>query len=178
MRSPFLVGSKVYLRPLVEEDAAACWDWLNDPDVRRTLAVRAWPNTETISREWIRRLDFRRDMAFAIVTRDEDLYVGNCDLNGINHLDGHAMLGLLIGRKDLWGRGYGTEAVRLLCRYAFEGLALHKVCLSCYATNERGLRLYARVGFVVEGRRREQVFIDGRRVDEVIFGLLASELRS
>jgi len=66
MQNPFIVGAKVYLRPLEEGDAATCWTWLNDPDVRRTLALRAGPNTEAMSREWIRALDCRRDQGFAI----------------------------------------------------------------------------------------------------------------
>jgi RimJ/RimL family protein N-acetyltransferase len=177
MRTPFVVGAKVYLRPLEEGDATSCWTWLNDPDVRRTLALRAGPNTEAMSRAWIRSLDFRRDQAFAIVTRAEDLYVGNCDLREINPVDRNASLGIVIGRKDQWACGLGTDAVRLLCRHAFEGLNLHRVSLSCYANNERGLRLYARVGFAVEGRRREQVFVDGRWVDELVLGLLRDEFR-
>ena len=177
MRNAFLIGAKIYLRPLEEADAAECHAWLNDPDVRRTLAARAGPNTEAMSREWIRALDFRTTMGFAIVTRERDLYLGNCDLREINAVDRGASLGIVIGSKDQWGNGFGTEAVGLLCRYAFDGLGLHKVSLSCYATNERGLRLYARLGFVVEGRRREQVFVDGRYVDEIVLGLLREELR-
>ena len=174
---PYLVGTKVYLRPLEESDAPECWTWLNDPEVRRTLAVRAGPNTEAMSRDWIRGFDFRRDQGFAIVTRADDVYIGNCDLREINFIDRNASLGIVIGRKDQWGHGFGTEAVALLCRHAFENLNLHRVSLSCYATNERGLRLYARVGFQVEGRRREQVFLQGRWVDEIVMGILRGELR-
>jgi RimJ/RimL family protein N-acetyltransferase len=176
MRNPFLIGTKVYLRPLEEADAAECHAWLNDPEVRRTLAARAGPYTEAMSRDWIRALDFRTTMGFAIVVRENELYVGNCDLREINPVDRNASLGILIGRKDEWGNGFGTEAVALLCRYAFEGLNLHRVSLSCYANNERGLRLYARLGFVIEGRRREQVFVDGGYVDELVLGLLRDEL--
>ena len=178
MRDAFLIGEKVCLRPLEEADAAVCHAWLNDPDVRRTLAARAGPYTEAMSREWIRALDFRTTMGFAIVTRDADAYVGNCDLRDINPIDRNAGLGIVIGRKAEWGKGYGTEAVTLLCRYAFDTLNLHKVHLSSYATNDRGLRLYARLGFVEEGRRREQVFLEGRWVDEVVLGLLRGELRA
>ena len=175
MRNPCLVGTKVYLRPLEEADAAECHVWLNDPDVRRTLAVRGVPHTEASSRAWIRSLDPRRDQVFAIVTNEGGLYVGNCGLHDIDPVDRHATLGIVIGRKDRWGQGFGAETVRLLCRHAFDDLNLHKVCLSCYATNERGLRLYARAGFTVEGRRREQVFIDGRWVDEILLGLVRGE---
>ena len=175
MRNPCLVGTKVYLRPLEEADAAECHAWLNDPDVRRTLAVRGVPHTEASSRAWIRSLDPRRDQVFAIVTNGGGLYVGNCGLHDIDPVDRHATLGIVIGRTDRWGQGFGAETVRLLCRHAFDDLNLHKVCLSCYATNERGLRLYARAGFTVEGRRREQVFIDGRWVDEILLGLVRGE---
>ena len=175
MRNPCLVGTKVYLRPLEEADAAECHVWLNDPDVRRTLAVRGVPHTEASSRAWIRSLDPRRDQVFAIVTREGGVYVGNCGLHDIDPVDRHATLGIVIGRKDQWGQGLGTETVTLLCRHAFATLNLHKVCLSCYATNERGLRLYARAGFTVEGRRREQVFIDGRWVEEILLGLVRGD---
>ena len=178
MRNAFLTGPKVYLRPLEEADAAECHAWLNDADVRRTLNARAGPYTEAMSREWIRALDFRTALGFAIVTREADLYVGNCDLREINRVDRNASVGIVIGRKDQWGKGFGTEAVALLCRYAFDGLNLHRVHLSCYANNDRGLRLYARLGFVTEGRRREQVFVDGCYVDELVMGLLRDELRA
>ena len=177
MRNTYLVGTKIYLRPLEEDDAAVCHPWLNDPEAWRTLAVRGRPNTEARSREYIRALDPTRDQVFAIVTREDEQYVGNCGLHAIDAVDRHATLGIVIGRKECWGRGFGTEALRLLCRHAFETLNLHKVCLASYALNERALRMYARVGFQVEGRRREQVFIEGRWVDEVVLGLLAGELR-
>ena len=178
MRNAYLIGEKVYLRPLEEADAAECHTWLNDADVRRTLNARLGPFTEAMSREWIRKLDFRTTIAFAIVTREGNVYIGNCDLRDVNPVDRNAALGIVIGRKTEWGRGFGTDAVALLCRYAFDTLNLHKVHLSCYATNERGLRLYARLGFVEEGRRREQTFVEGRWVDEILFGLLRGELRA
>jgi RimJ/RimL family protein N-acetyltransferase len=177
MREPRLVGEKVYLRPIEEADAAMCWTWFNDPAVRRTIAFRDGPSTEARSREWIRGLAQRHDEGFAIVTRDGDLYVGNCDLREINLLDRNATLGIAIGRTEQWGRGFGSEAVALLCRHGFDDLGLHRIALSCYANNERGLRLYARLGFTVEGRRREHVLIDGCWVDEIVLGLLRDELR-
>ena len=176
MTTPYLVGTKVYLRPLLESDAAECWAWFNDPDVRRTLALRGRPNTEATSRAFIHSLDPRRDQVFAIRTREGDIFVGNCGLHEIHPVDRHASLGLVIGRKEHWGQGFGTEAVRLLCRYAFDELNLHRVALSTYAINERGFRLYTRVGFKIEGRKREHVFIEGRYVDEVMMGLLRGEL--
>jgi RimJ/RimL family protein N-acetyltransferase len=177
MRNPYLIGEQVYLRPVEEADAATCYPWMNDPDVRRNLNLRARPNTEAASRAFFRAIDFRNDQVFAIVTRAGGEYVGNCGLHEIDFIDRHATLGIVIGRKDHWDRGLGTETVRLVCRHAFETLNLHKVCLHCYASNERGLKVYERVGFKVEGRLREHQFIDGRYDDEIVMGLLRAELR-
>src|SRR5438876_322834 len=138
MRNPYLVGTKIYLRPLEEDDAAVCHPWLNDPEVWRTLAVRGRPNTEARSREYIRALDPTRDQVFAIVTREDEQYVGNCGLHAIDAVDRHATLGIVIGRKECWGRGFGTEAVRLLCGHAFQTVNPHKGCLASYARNRRG----------------------------------------
>jgi RimJ/RimL family protein N-acetyltransferase len=176
MRNPYAIGAKVYLRAIEEVDAAACYEWLSDPEVRRFLLMKATPNTEAASRAFIGRVDFQREQVFAIVTRADGIYVGNCGLHRIDYVDRRATLGIVIGRKDLWNKGCGTDAVRLLCRHAFETLNLHKVCLSCFATNERGLAVYRKVGFKPEARCREQIFVEGRYVDEILMGLIRGEL--
>ena len=176
LHGAYLVGRKVALRPLEEADAEVCHAWLNDPDVRRTLAVRTRPVTAADSRDYIRAARARGDQLFAVVTRADGLYVGNVGLEGFDAVNRRVELGLVIGRKECWGRGYGAEAAALCCRHAFDTLNLHKVSLSCYATNERGLRLYTRLGFQVEGRRRDHVYIEGRWVDEIVMGLVRGEL--
>ena len=176
MNAATLVGTRVSLRPLVEDDAAVCHRWLNDPVVQRTLALHGQRVSEADSRAFIRGAESRGDLLFAIVAAGR--YVGNCGLHGFAPLDRRAELGIVIGAPECWGRGYGTEAVRLVCRHGFDALGLHRVSLSCYANNARGLALYARVGFHVEGRRREAVFVDGGWVDELVLGLLAGELRT
>jgi len=176
VRNAYLIGEKVYLRPLEESDVPGFYGFLADPDVRRTLVIRATVVTESSSREYVRGAAARRDQLFAIVTRDDDVHIGNAGIHDIDAVNQRAELGLVIGRKEVWGRGYGTEAARLVCRHGFATLNLHRISLSCYAINERGLALYRRVGFREEGRRREHVFIEGRWVDEVVMGLLRGEL--
>jgi RimJ/RimL family protein N-acetyltransferase len=178
MRNPFLVGEQVYLRALEEADAATSYAWISDPEVRVHLARRATPNTEKASLEFIRGLDPRREQAFAIVTRAEGAHVGNCGLHAIDLVNRHAEVGIVIGRKEFWDRKIGREAVRLLARHAFRGLNLHKVWLRVNATNERGVRCYASVGFKPEGRLRDDAFVDGRYVDTLIMGLLRGEIEA
>lgn len=176
MRNPFTIGEKVYLRAIEEEDAAVCYPWFSDPEVRRLVGRRSVPNTEKASREFIRVVDQRSGQMFAIVTREDDVYIGNCELFAIHPVERNAELGIAIGRKDYWGRGYGREAVRLLCEHAFRTLNLHKVFLRVDATNERAIRCYTSVGFKPEGRLRDNVFADGRYIDTLLLGLLRGEL--
>jgi RimJ/RimL family protein N-acetyltransferase len=172
-----LHGARVVLRPLVEADAAASCVWLNDPAVQRTLAVHGRLVTEAESRAFIRGAAARSDLLFAVVRRDDGAHVGNAGLHGIDRVDRLAELGLVIGAPGDWDHGYGSETVGLLCRHAFGALGLHRVQLSCYANNPRGLAVYTRLGFVLEGRRRAARWIEGTWVDELVLGLLAGESR-
>lgn len=173
---PTLSGERVVLRPLVEDDAVLCHRWLNDPVVARTLAVHGRTITEAESRVFIRAAAARRDQLFAIVVRADGRYVGNAGLHAVDPVDRRAELGLFIGLPERWGQGIGRESVGLLCRHAFDTLGLHRLGLSCYASNARGLALYARLGFRIEGRRRDAVCIDGEWIDEIVLGLLRGEL--
>jgi RimJ/RimL family protein N-acetyltransferase len=178
MRNAYLIGAKVYLRPLEEADAARSTDWLNDPEVRRGLGQsRLTPQTEEGIRDRARKRDFASHPAFAIVKRADGDHIGDCSLR-LDGVDRRASLGIMVGRKDLWSKGFGTEAAALLCRHGFENLNLHKICLTVYANNERAIRVYAKLGFKPEGRLREQAFIEGRYVDEIVMGLLRGELEA
>ncbi|MGH7298115.1 MAG: GNAT family N-acetyltransferase, partial [Polyangiaceae bacterium] len=168
----------VYLRAIEETDAATSYEWMSDPEVRVHLGRRHIPNTEAQSRAFIARVDWKSDHVFAIISRADGLHVGNCGLHDITPVDRRAALGIVIGRKDQQNRGFGTESVRLLCRHAFENLNCRKVWLAVYATNPRGLKVYERCGFRVEGRLREHRWVEGKWVDEIRMGLLAGELRS
>ena len=86
--------------------------------------------------------------------------------------------GLLIGEKECWGKGYGTETTRLMLDYGFTCLNLHNIMLRAYSFNERGLRAYRRAGFQEIGRRREAIRLAGRVHDEVLMDCLATEFES
>ena len=81
----------------------------------------------------------------------------------------------MIGEKDFWGRGYGTEALKLVVNYAFNRLNLHKIYAGINSSNKASIRAYQKVGFKVEGRKREERYIDGRYHDTMIMGLISNE---
>lgn len=101
--------------------------------------------------------------------------VGNVALSNIHPKDHYAVFGIAIGEKDYWSKGYGTEAARLIIRYGFEQLNLHRITSSARSFNERSIRLHNRVGFMEEGHQREADFKNGAYHDRIMFGLLRNE---
>ena len=117
-------------------------------------------------------------VGYLIYERATDTPIGGVSLRNIDLTVGIAELGISIGRKDYWGRGFGTEAVVLLLDWAFAVLGLHNVMLTTYAYNERALRSYAKIGFREFGRRRGAQRLGDRRYDIVYMDILRSEFRS
>jgi RimJ/RimL family protein N-acetyltransferase len=100
--------------------------------------------------------------------------VGRTDLFNIDNLVHSAEVGIAL-HPSARGKGYGTDALRLVVEFAFVRRNLHRIHLTTLASNVAALTSYRRVGFVEEGRRRESAWVRGRYVDEVVMGLLRSE---
>ena len=172
-RSP-LEGSAVRLRSVEDSDV----DWVNthfwSPNVTRFL-VAVWPESAAGTRAF---LDGQRESETSVLFLIETLAgepVGACSLDGITPRARTAELGIWIA-EERWNEGLGTDAVRTLCRFGFREMNLHRISLHVYDFNARGVGAYQKVGFREEGRLREDQFVDGRHVDVVVMGLLATEL--
>lgn len=175
MQNPFLIGSTIYLRPLERADCPQMAAWLNDPDVRRTLLARG-PLTLADEEAFLSRLaQSQTDIVLGIVVQQADRFIGMTALHQIDGRNRHALFGITVGDKSAWGQGYGTEATRIMVRYAFDTLNLNRVCLYVYDFNPRAIRVYEKAGFRVEGRLRQDVFREGRYADTVIMGILREE---
>jgi [ribosomal protein S5]-alanine N-acetyltransferase len=111
---------------------------------------------------------------FAIHLKDDGTLIGFLHVAQIDHDHQRCKLGLLIGEKRLWERGYGTEALKLAVEHCFTALCMNRIAAEVYATNPRSVRMLERVGFVREGVLRQNVKRD-RFVDEYQYGLLRSE---
>lgn len=173
-----LSGEKCYLSPLTPDDAATYTAWMNDLAVTLPLGDEAYlPYSETKMQSEIDEAIRRQDHVFSIVTCDSDRLIGRCLLFSINPVDRSAMLGILIGDKDYWNQGCGTEACRLLLDYAFNLLNLHSVMLGVFAFNQRAVRAYEKVGFRHIGRRREARIIAGKAHDVILMDILEDEFR-
>ncbi len=172
-------GEHVYLRAIEKSDVERCHAWINDPQVNATLAVRG-PVNQVAEEAWVERAARRQDpteLHLAICRASDGRHIGNCGFFQIHAENRSATLGILIGERDCWGQGHGTDAVRTLCRYGFEQLNLHKIRLDVIAHNERARKVYERLGFVQEGILRDEIYRDGRYYDYIRMSLLPGELR-
>jgi RimJ/RimL family protein N-acetyltransferase len=129
--------------------------------------------------EWFNDIKNKEsDVYFSIVILDNDgseKLIGNCAIRGINSKDRVGICGIVIGEKEFHGKGYGTEAMKLLVDYGFNTLNLNRIELSTFAFNTRAHESYLKVGFIEEGRKRQAIFKNGEYHDEIIFSILRSE---
>jgi RimJ/RimL family protein N-acetyltransferase len=142
-----------------------------------TLSDRVTPPSEAAAKERIAKwsANEKDDVGFAIETLDDPpVLVGYIHLFGVRAKDRCATLGIAISREYI-GRGYGTDAVRVIVGYGFREMGLHRIQLSVAPFNPAGIRAYQKAGFVEEGRYRASVLHDGRWYDEVLMSILDHE---
>ncbi len=174
-----LQGERVRLRPPEERDLPLFVRWFNDPDVRYWLSMSDAPElTLEAEREWYEEM--RADPARVIWCMDtgEGQPIGNLGLHAIDEGQGRATLGISIGERECWGRGYGTDAIRQALRYGFQELGLRRIDLEVDEDNLRGIRSYEKCGFVREGLLRAHRLRRGQPVNAVVMAVLREEFES
>ena len=170
-----LEGRLVRLRAVDAEDRSRAAAWLNDPEVTYYLTERygragdgeTWLSDDSAN-------GFATGVRLTIDTKD-GVHIGAVNLHRINAEDRKAGLGIIIGAKEHWGRGYGEDAVVTLLRFAFHEMNLNRVWLTVVGGHERAIVCYRRCGFVEEARRRQEVYKHGRYWDFIAMGILRSE---
>lgn len=173
-----LTGDLVVLRRHAPENVAAFQRWYADPEIARLARYQQTPmRPEEIDRFFEARVVATDALVMAVHERATNRLVGTCAFSQLDGENGSALYHITIGESDVWGRGYGTEATRLLLDHAFGTLALHRIALFVFEFNERAIRAYRRCGFVVEGRSRESIWRDGRWWDELAMSVLESDWR-
>lgn len=177
MKSAFLVGQKIYLRPFDASDLEGPYlDWLNDHEVTRFMETGQFPTTVEALQRYVQNAGQTPDrVLLAIVEKDTDTHIGTIKLGPIHWIHRRADLGIMIGDKQRWGRGYGREALDLVLAYGFGRLNLNKITLGVYADHIAAVKLYEGLGFKIEGTLRKQLFRDGEYCDKHVMGILRDE---
>lgn len=169
-------GEKVALGPIRRDLLPLYFKWNNDLEVLATLGEVRPMALEALAEHYERSSKAADEVHFTVYERSTLRPVGGASLTAITART--ATFNLVIGEKDTWGRGYGTEATRLVLDFGFNALGLHNIMLVVLSTNQRGIRAYTRAGFRVMGRRREAGVRGGRPYDLIYMDCLATEFES
>ncbi len=173
MRCRKMTGSKCYLSPIDPNDASIYLAWVNDEEVYKYLLVGTRSVSLDKEREILERL--AKEHNYAVVDKDTDALLGNVGLFDVDDVHRSGSVGVFIGDKSYWGRGYGTEALGLLVDYSFRILNMKSLELRVFDFNERARKSYAKLGFKAVGTRRQAYFYDRRWHDEIIMDILAED---
>jgi RimJ/RimL family protein N-acetyltransferase len=173
-----LDGALVRLRPPSLADVAHFVRWYSDPEVLHWLHMSEGPKaTEETERARIAAaVEDPSQMLWIIETR-KARPIGNAGLLQIDPVHQRAWLGICIGEKDCWSQGYGTEAIRLLLRFAFRNLGLRRIQLITDADNARGIRCYEKCGFYQEALLRGHRLRYGEPLDMVQMAVMKGDLK-
>ncbi len=176
-----ITGQRVRLRAIEREDLPKFTSWLNDREVTEYL-LWSHPLSQAEEEGWYNNMLGRpiaeHPKGIEVETPDGWILVGNTSFNEVDWQHRAAEVGIFIGDKRFWGKGYGTEALRLMLRYGFNDLNLHRIYLYVFAENQRGIHSYNKVGFITEGTLRDAVYKNGRYQDVLVMSVLQPEWRA
>ena len=170
----FLETPRLLLRAVCQEDVTDEYlAWLNDVEVLRYRSPKAFPSTMESQRAYIAGIGARGDLMLAICVRENRRHIGNIALNSIQFVHRSAELGMMIGAKDVWGKGYAKEAISAVTTHAFANMGLER--LWAESPNPAFNAAVRKLGWTKEGTRREAFLLDGVFVDLECWGLLKRE---
>jgi len=171
-------SQRIRLRPIQRSDLSFFVEWLGDPEVRQFITVNiplSLEEEEMWYEQVLKHPKPERPLAIEAKEGDDWRLIGNISLFDLNWVHRSAEVGILIGDKRFWNRGFGREAMQLMVKHAFETLNLNRVYLRVDVENVRGIRAYERAGFVREGVLRQAVYRNGYYSDMVVMSVLRSE---
>jgi len=170
-------GTSVFLKVLSPDDVDDAYiRWMQDSEVLQYLESRWRRYTRVDLVAYVQEMNRSTDNLFlGIYLRAGDRHIGNIRIGDINHVHRFASIGILIGEKDLWGKGYGSEAIRLASDYAFRELNLHSLTAGVYEDNRGSCAAFLRAGFREVGRYQKRRILQGKYVDEIILEKVRDE---
>jgi len=173
-----IYGDRIRLRAPTRSDLPQFVEWLNDPEVKAGLLMvlpLSFEDEEAWFESMMKAPATQHPLVIEVRNADDWQMIGNCGFHAIDWRIRSAEVGIFIGDKSYWNRGYGTQVMRLLLKHGFNTLNLNRIALEVFETNPRAIRAYEKAGFVHEGCRRQDMFKDGRYIDVLLMSVLRSE---
>jgi len=167
-----IIGTKIVLRAIEKVDLPLLQKWANDPEIQYWLGGWHFPTNSNDQEKWFNSLNVNStNQRFVIETKDMGV-IGSANLVDIDWKNKNAFHGMMLGDKDIRGKGYGVETVMTIMRYAFEELGLNRLDGSMIEYNEASLKMYIeKCGWKEEGRQRNWYFRKNRYWDRIMVGI-------
>ena len=168
-----LIGKKCFLSPMDVNDAEKYSEWLNDLEITSNLSMYHCNISVQGEKELLEKLS--KEHNYSIIDIGQNELIGSCGFMDIDHLNQTAEIGIFIGNKNYWNKGYGTEALQLLLDYVFKALNLRNVILKVYSFNENAKRVYEKIGFKIIGKRRKALKRGKEEFDIIFMDIIEEE---
>lgn len=172
----FIYGEKIVLRAVEETDNPMLLSLINDPDTEMMIGGSSWPVSKIEQLKWFENQERRRDVFRCIVAlQDNGEAIGTLILSDIDQKNATGHIHIKMSRNGGRGKGYGTDAVNTIVRYAFEELRLNCIYANILVYNKVSIKLFERCGFKRDGVLRQRVYKQGRFVDMLAYSRLISD---
>jgi len=165
-------GDSIFLRLLQKTDATVEYTrWLNSKKINQFLESRFIKHTKKDVENYIKQMNSNSDLLFfAIIRKDNQRHIGNIKLGPINKNHNLAEIGIMIGDGNSWGRGFATEAIKVISDVGFNSLKLHKITAGAYEENTGSIKAFLKAGFFIDGINYQHFFYKDRYVNKILFG--------
>ncbi len=166
----YIYGKRIFLRPLSFDDVSDEYlHWMSDKEVTRFLESKRIKYSKKKLKEYVTMfVGSKTDILLGIFINENRKHIGNIKIGGIHSYHRYGDIGLMIGDKNMWGKGYGTDSIALAWRYATEKLNVHKLTAGINEDNCPSFHAFLRAGFYEVGRLKKHAFFEGKYVDTIL----------
>lgn len=163
-------GKNIYLKLLNTDDVTSIYlDWMQDNEITQFLESRWKTYTLDDLKTYVKKTNNGQDnFLFGIFQNENSEHIGNIKIGGINQIHRYGDLGILIGNKNMWGKGYATEAINLITQYAFNEINLNKLTAGIYINNKGSHKAFMKANYREVGILKNHSYCEGKYLDVVL----------
>lgn len=176
-----IFGESIYLRAIEpDKDIEKCFYWVNDNIVTQFYNILS-PISREYESNWLKKASkhkHKNAVYLSIVIKETDQFIGIASLSNIQPLHQIAKLGVMIGNRNFWNKGFELETIKLMCNYGFKHLNLNKIFVKILSINKDIIKIYEKANFKIEGKLRKHQFVNGEFCDLIYLGILRKEFEN